>query len=84
MDTTTAKKQLTSWINDLEDENMLSDLLAIKDDQRKPLYWDELPQQAQDSALRGLYDLQAGRVYSSKQMWSEINRRRKQRLDGTV
>ncbi len=84
MDTTNAKKQLKSWIDGLDDKALLSGLLAIKNDSHAYVQWEELPEQARESALRGLQDLQAGRSYSSDQMWTELSRRRKQREDGAV
>lgn len=84
MDISKIKKELTSWIDELNDEVILLILLALKDDQCTPQQWDDLPQQAQESALRGLKDLQAGRHHSSKQMWAEIDHRREQCRDGVV
>lgn len=79
MNTSIDKQELINWINDLEDQVILQILQSVKNSHTKGDWWDAIPEVAKEGIERGEADIQAGQVYSSKEFWNEISRRRKNR-----
>lgn len=75
---TTIKEELIHWIEDLEDEALIEELRAIKDDRSTSIEWNHLPEHVKADIRKGQAQARTGEGLTSEEMWDELNRRRKQ------
>jgi len=73
------KQELIDWIEELEDQTLINDLCVIKEEHSSSLKWDDLPCQVKKDIREGQAQAKAGEGLTSKEMWEEINKRRKER-----
>jgi hypothetical protein len=63
---------LIAWINRLSDENSIEFLEGLKRSESNDNWWNELSDNQQKVAQKGIDDIEKGNVVSSTQFWSEL------------
>ncbi len=72
----TIRKEITDWVSELDDENMLALLNSIKLSQASSNdWWNEITESDKLKINQGLSDLKSGRTVSSEQFWDELQRK---------
>jgi len=71
------KLELIQWLAGLEDKNVLQTLFHYKHISEKSDWWDDLTLEQRKKVEKGLADIKAGRVVSSKEVWSKYGRKSK-------
>ncbi len=68
------KLELIQWLSSLEDKKILQSLFFYKDIQQKADWWDELSEEQLKEINKGILDIKAGKVVSSKSIWQKYGR----------
>lgn len=74
MNTQAIKNDLISWINSLNDPEVLRSLLLFKKGVGDVDWSGELSPEQRASIERGLADIQAGRTMTSREFWAKRGR----------
>lgn len=69
------KLELIQWLAALEDKNILAALSFYKKNTEKSDWWHEMSDDQKRKIEKGLADIKAGRVKSSKEVWSKYGRK---------
>jgi hypothetical protein len=69
--TAEVRNELMDWVQNLEDEELLSTLKRIKDSGSKGDWYEELSKEDQESIDRGVLDHQSRRVLTSEEFWQK-------------
>lgn len=67
------KYELLRWLIQLEDNEIIDALLAVKHSQGNTDWADQMTAAERLSLERGLKDVSEGRVHSSKEFWDRIS-----------
>jgi len=73
-ETAIIKKELSQWINSLNDERMLNLLESIKNslNQSSEDWWDNLTSTQQSNIQLGMKDVHEGQIISSDTFWRRL------------
>ncbi len=75
MDIQTLKLNLVSKIINTERPSLLIEINEIFQKENKTDWWDELPEEVQESILSGIEDIRKGNVFSHEQVIQEAKQK---------